>query len=413
VDRGGVEIFLMKTNTLRIALLTFAGFLIAGIFLMDYLQDALRGTTMTLGVDLYPRWVGAQAVLEGESPYSFETRQRIWQAVYGKPDVPRGNPFGFYYPPAVVTLFFPLILAGLSLETAAVLWCAFLLAIWSAMLLGWVTSIEIPRVARLALLPLLLISGIAFRPAYSNYLLGQYSLFSIGMLVLAWLALKDKRHVAAGIFGALCLIKFSLTILPLAVLFFVYRGNWKTLLSFGVTSLILYLPPTLMLGWWIPDFLRDIAQYASENAVAWDWTHAASPSGLGWLALSLTILIRSLKLRDADLAIAASLAVNSIFVPHTADYDLIIFVPLLFLLGGRLSADRRISPFLSWTLFGFIVWFPWISLLYFINQPLQTPVEDWYVFIWLLYPLMILVPAFLYEMFADTSKPAPNLQPGQ
>lgn len=402
----------MKTDTFKITLLAFVGFLIAGIFLMGYLQNALRGTTMTLGVDLYPRWVGAQSVLEGESPYSFETRQRIWQAVYGKPDIPSGNPFGFYYPPAVVTLLFPFILAGLSLEAAAVLWCAFLLALWSAMFLGWVTSIKIPRVARLALLPLLLISGIAFRPAYSNYLLGQYSLFSIGMLALAWLALKDKRHIAAGIFGALCLIKFSLTILPLAVLFFVYRGNWKTLLSFGMTSLILYLPPTLMLGWWIPDFLRDISQYASENAVAWDWTHAASPSGLGWLALSLTILIRSLKLRDADLAIAASLALNSIFVPHTADYDLVIFVPLLLLLGRRLSADRRISPFLSWTVFGFIVWFPWISLLYFISRPLQTPVEDWYVFIWLLYPLMILVPAFLYEMLAGTSKPAPNLQPG-
>lgn len=402
----------MKNNSIKVALLLFAAILIAGFFLMDYLQDTLRGTTMTLGVDLYPRWVGAQAVLEGESPYSFETRQRIWQAVYGKPDIPTGNPFGFYYPPAIVTIFVPFILAGISLETAAVLWCAFLLAAWSAMLLGWVTSIEIPRKARLVLLTLLLFSGIAYRPAYSNYLLGQYSLFSIGMLVLAWLALKNRWHIAAGIFGALCLIKFSLTILPLAVLFFVYRGNWKTLLSFGIVTLVLYLPPTLMLGWWIPDFLRDISQYASENAVAWDWTHAASPSGLGWLALSLTILIRSLKLRDADLAIAASLALNSIFVPHTADYDLVIFVPLLALLVGRLSADHRISPLLTWTVFGILVWFPWLSLLYFINQPLHAPVEDWYVFIWLIYPLMILVPVFLNMVFADRPKPSPNLQTG-
>lgn len=402
----------MRTNTLKITLLAFAGFLVAGFFLMDYLQDALRGTTMTLGVDLYPRWVGAQSVLEGESPYSFETRQRIWQAVYGKPDIPGGNPFGFYYPPAVVTLLFPFILAGLSLATAAVLWCAFLLALWSAMLLGWATTIEIPHRARLALVPVLLLSGIAFRPAYSNYLLGQYSLFSIGMLVLAWLALKNQRHVAAGIFGALCLIKFSLTILPLLILFFAYRGNWKTLLSFGIATLVLYLPPTLILGWWIPDFLRDISQYASENAVAWDWTHAVSPSGLGWLALSLAILTLSLKLHDADLAIAASLALNSIFVPHTADYDLVVFVPLLFLLGGRLSANRRVSPLLSWTVFGILVWFPWISLLYFINQPLQTPVEDWYIFIWLFYPPMILVPVFLHEVFAGRPTPAPNLQPG-
>ncbi|GAB4449749.1 MAG: hypothetical protein OHK0041_11220 [Anaerolineales bacterium] len=397
----------MNTDALKVSLPAFAVFFIAGLFLMGYLQDALRGTTMTLGVDLYPRWVGAQAALKGESPYSFETRQKIWQAVYGTPDTPRGNPFGFYYPPAVITLLVPFILAGLSLETAAVIWCAFLWALWSALLLGWLTSLPIPPKARLALIPLLLFSGIAFRPAYSNYLLGQYSLFSIAMLLLAWLALKHQRHLAAGIFGALCLIKFSLTLLPLTVLFFAYRGNWKTLLSFGTTSLALYLPPTLMLGWWLPDFLRDISGYASENAVAWDWTRAASPAGLGWIALSLTLLLRSFQRRDADLAIAASLALTTVFVPHTADYDLIAFAPLLALLGGRLIANRRISPLLSWTSFGILLWFPWLSLLYFISQPIQTAVENWYIFIWLLYPLMILASSLLYEEIPASSAPAP------
>lgn len=394
----------MKNGVFKITLLAFAGFFIAGIFLMSYLQDALRGTTMTLGVDLYPRWVGAQAALEGNSPYSFETRQRIWQAVYGKPDLPNGNPFGFYYPPAVVTLLFPFVLAGLSLETAAVLWCAFLWALWSTLLLGWAASLSIPQKGRLLLLTFLLLSGIAFRPAYSNYLLGQYSLFSVAMFALTWLALKHQRHIAAGIFGALCLIKFSLTLLPLAVLFFLYKSSRKTLLSFGIASLVLYLPPTLMLGWWIPDFLRDISGYASENAVAWDWTRAASLSGLGWLALSLLLLILSLKRSDADLAVAAALVLNAIFVPHTADYDLIVFVPLLALLGRRMIANQQISPFLSWTLFALLIWFPWLSLLYFIRQPLPSSVEVWYDFIWLAYPLFILTPAFLYQKFLSTPR---------
>jgi len=391
----------MKNNSIKVALLLFAALLVGGAFLMDYLQDALRGTTMTLGVDLYPRWVGAQAVLEGQSPYSFETRQKIWQAVYGKPDLPSGNPFGFYYPPAVVTLLVPFILAGVTLETAAVLWCAFLWALWAALLLGWVTSFPIPHKTRLALLTLTLLSGIAFRPAYSNYLLGQYSLFSLGMFVLAWLALKDKRYIAAGIFGALCLLKISLTLLPLAILFWTYRANAKTLLSFGISSLVLYLPPTLILGWWIPDFLHDISRYASENAVAWDWSHAASPSGVGWIALSMLLLLRSLYRPNADLAIAASLALNAVFVPHTADYDLIVFAPIFAILIQRLFAEHLLSPLLSWTLFGLLLWFPWISLLYFLNQPLQTPVENWYAFIWLTYPLMILTPTFLYEALTN------------
>jgi hypothetical protein len=387
----------MRTNSYKIALLTFIGFLIAGLFLMDYLQNALRGTTMTLGVDLYPRWIGAQAALEGQSPYALETRQRIWQAIYGKPDTPSGNPFGFYYPPAVVTLFSPFILNGLTLENAAVLWCAFLWALWAALFLAWAVTLQIPSKARLTLLTLTLLSGIVFRPAYSNYLLGQYSLFSLGMFVLAWLALKNQRHIAAGIFGALALIKFSLTLLPLALLFWLYKINRKTLLSFFLTSFVLYLPPTLLIGWWIPDFLHDLSRYASENAVAWQWTRIASLSGLTWLVLAFLLLLDSLKRHDADLALAAALALNAIFLPHTADYDLIIFAPMLALLTQRLLADSRLSPFLAWVIFEILLWFPWGSLLYFISQPLRTAVEDWYVFIWLVYPAMILTLTFLYS----------------
>ena len=77
VDCGLDEIILMKTGAFKITLLAFAVFLIAGLFLMDYLQDTLRGTTMTLRVDLYPRWVGAQSILEGESPCNRDHQIRL------------------------------------------------------------------------------------------------------------------------------------------------------------------------------------------------------------------------------------------------------------------------------------------------------------------------------------------------
>ena len=398
----------MKTNAVKVNLFLFIVLLVGGMFLMNYLQESLRGTTMTLGVDLYPRWVGAQAILEGKSPYSFEARQMIWQEVYGSPDIPTGNPFGFYYPPAITTLFFPFILAGMSLETAAVAWCALSWALWSMAFLLWTTSIELPRRTRLIVLPLLLISGMVFRPAYSNYLLGQYSLFSVIMLALAWLSLKNNKPILAGIFSALCLIKFSLTIFPVMLLFFIHWRDWKAWLSFGVTSLILYLPPTLLLGWWVPDFIRDIAGYASENAVAWYWADVKTPAGIAWLLVSLTLLIRSLKLKDFDLAVFTALAINSIFVPHTADYDLVVFIPIILLLGYRALRSKRFKSWLSISSLGLIIWFPWISLVYLINQSTQTPqtaVESWYRFIWLSYPLIALFPVLLSELLSIHQKP--------
>ncbi len=375
--------------------------MIIGVLLMTYIQSALQNTTMTLGIDLYPRWVGAQAVLAGQSPYSFETRQMIWRAVYGSPVLPTGNPFGFYYPPAITTILFPFILAGVSLKTAAIFWCAFIWALWSVALLYWIMITGMPQEARILTISLLLISGIVFRPAYSNYLLGQYSLFSVLMLVFTWFALKNKYVILAGVFAAFCLIKFSLTILPLALLFIIYFREWKALLAFVITSILLYLPPTLMLGWWVPDFINDISRYASENAVAWSWADVGSVAGIGWLIISLAMLFRSLKLKDFDLAVSTMLALNAIFVPHTADYDLVSFIPLIFLFGNRLLRSKGPALWFSMITFGFILWFPWISLIFFIAK--KVAVENWYHFIWLVYPFLIVATAFLYDTFKNSS----------
>ena len=60
----------MKTFKSSAPIILFFVLFLAGTFVMKYLQNSLRGTTMILGVDMVPRWVGTQAVLQGESPYS-------------------------------------------------------------------------------------------------------------------------------------------------------------------------------------------------------------------------------------------------------------------------------------------------------------------------------------------------------
>ena len=112
----------------------------AGTLMMQYLQVSLHRTTMILGVDLYPRWVGTQSVLRGESPYTLETRQHIWQEIYGSPEIPTGNLFGFYYPPGITTLFMPWVMFGIPADFAAALWCAFLWAILSTALILWIIN---------------------------------------------------------------------------------------------------------------------------------------------------------------------------------------------------------------------------------------------------------------------------------
>jgi hypothetical protein len=186
----------MKMRKFVFPLLAFCLLFLTGIFLMQYLESALRGTTMTLGVDLYPRWIGSQAILHGESPYSLATRQKIWQVIYGSPEPPSGNPFGFYYPPAISTILAPFILMGLSVQTGSFLWCAFLWALWGTFT---VSALETLKASGKMTVPLLFASGLLLRPAFSNYLLGQYSLYCFLMVIAAWLSFRKDQGILAGI----------------------------------------------------------------------------------------------------------------------------------------------------------------------------------------------------------------------
>lgn len=338
----------------------------------------------SLGVDLLPRWVGSQAMLEGLSPYSLPARQRIWQLIYGSPETPQGNPFGFYYPPAISALLLPFILLGLPAQQAAVLWCALLFSLW-LFVLAWQGQGQKPLG-----LALFLLSGLVFRPAFANYLLGQTALFGMLAFGAAW-RLAPKKPLLAGVLLALSLLKPSFLLLPVSLLLLL-QPRLRLWLAFGLSLAILLLPSFWLIGWWIPDFLREISLYSLENVTAWSpgrdipaWT------GLLWLGLSLALAGLTALRRQTGLFLAAALCLNTALVPHTADYDLVALLGLLAWLHKRLP-----SPF-----FLLLVWFPWLALL------ALPGVESWYTFSWRVYPSLLLA---LSLLLAARESPAPAPQ---
>lgn len=382
------------TSYIALFLLLF----IASVPLMLYLQNSLQDTTMILGADLYPRWVGTQAVLERENPYSQATRQQIWLEIYGSTDVPEGNLFGFYYPPAVTTLLMPFVMGGLPGRLAAALWCAVLFALLSTFLILWMSRFRnLPK--SLILLPFLLISGWLFRPAFSNYLLGQFALFSSLTAIAAWYSFEMDKPIWAGIFASLSLIKPSLTILPIGYLFIKNWRDPKGTAALIASSLLLYLPPTIMLGWWLPDFLADISRYAIENRVAWSIMDMITFPGILWLLMSIMLVGLGIYKKNSLLSFGAFFSLNAIIAPHSADYDLVAFIPLLVYLGDRFLVGNKSDRFIA--LFFVLVWFPWISLIFVLGQTETNAIEVWYRFIWLVYPLIILLLS-LMESFPTT-----------
>ncbi|GAB4493571.1 MAG: hypothetical protein OHK0031_16630 [Anaerolineales bacterium] len=349
---------------------TLCLFLLAAAFgLMRFLQGVVP---FTLGIDLIPRWVGAQSMLKGISPYGLESRRQVWQVIYGSTQTPQGNPFGFYYPPAITTLLFPFILAQLPLETATAAWCALLWLLWLAAL-AWLGRGEKPWA-----LAALLVSGLAFRPAFSNYILGQTALFGVLAFGAAAL-LAQKKPAAAGILLSLALLKPSFLLLPVGIFLLLRRGRalW---LGFALSLLALILPSFFLIGWWIPDFLSEISRYAQENVAA--WSPAVDLGGwAGWLWLGLAAALSGWAAlrREWGLALAAALALNAALVPHSADYDLVALLGLLWWLKGKISGP----------LFYGLVWFPWLTLF------LLPGVESWYHFLWQSYPALLLAVAGL------------------
>jgi hypothetical protein len=384
VDPGVGKVAIVKNPSPRLLVLVFILLFILGIFLMSRLQEVLRGTTLTLGVDIYPRWVGAQAALRGESPYGLETRRAIWNAIYGSPDTPSGNPFGFYYPPSIVTLLAPSIILGISAAWAAVLGCAALWALWGTFVFLWFTK---TRENSILVAAFLLLSGLVFRPAFSNYVLGQSALFSVIAAWAAWVCLRRGWNVTAGVCLALALVKPSTSLLPVVLLFALSYRIKNLVLSFLVANLVLFIPPTILLGWWVPDFLADIARYSLENQTAWNASHIWTVPGIVNLTASGTLLARGWLRKDTLLMLASTFALNSLFVPHTADYDLIVFIlPILWMYEQLPRTSRMLLTLTA-------LWLPWISLVFFSRIRAGGRVEDWYPLIWNFYPSFLLLAA--------------------
>ena len=198
-------------------------------------------------------------------------------------------------------------------------------------------------------------------------------------------------------------MKPSLTIIPIGYLFIKHWRNPKGILALIASSLLLYLPPTILIGWWPPDFMADISSYALENKVAWSIVDLISIPGVAWFLISLSLLGLGIKRKNSLLILGATFALNAAITPHSADYDLVAFIPLLVYIGNHwIPAENK--GWLYITFFFVLIWFPWLSLIGVIQSINISAVETWYRFIWLSYPVIILLLSlftFVYQPMKD------------
>lgn len=252
-------------------------------------------------------------------------------------------------PPAFAWLYFPM--AALPYRLAfwafeAVLWSSLVGFVWISRHIdpdiGWWVGLSLPLLCALMNgqdLPLILLC-----------------------IVLAMRAYEQKRFGVAGVFIALCTMKFHFFVLwPLALL---RTRSWRTIFWASATCgaiLGLSFPATGRLDW-IPVYWANLTNpqlHVQPELMGTLESLAGGPGSAAWLLRAVALAATTVvlwKAADWQATWAAVLIAGRLLPPHAYVHDLALLLPAYLLLKGRHSftaAALRIFllPFLPFCLF--------------------------------------------------------------
>lgn len=198
-------------------------------------------------------YVGTRAVVTGQGAqlYDFSLQRQLTDAAIAP--YHRANLLPYVYPAYVALLLAPL--GKLKLTTAFFIWTAvnLLATLWLARrLMRYKVLFRGQRIA-------LLVAFLAWVPLQLTLSHGQMGLLCALAVGEAAVALENGLQWKAGCWLALGLVKPQLIALPLLAL--VLWRSWRALASFAAILLALLAGSFVKLGFWIPAYLRFLAEF--------------------------------------------------------------------------------------------------------------------------------------------------------
>lgn len=314
--------------------------------------------------DLFPRWVGARAVLRGETPYSDEITWQIQEGMFGRRLEPGEDQQRFSYSATITWSLLPFWI--LPFPWAASLWSGLqlllllVLPIWVASILGWQL-----RATQLVLL--LIFSIILFRYPINSYLIGQFIPFCLGCLVAGWWGIVRGHWIAASLALVLAMIRPEVVMIPLLAMLAVAweKGDRRIIFAWLTAMFGLWFLTRAWMGPWVSDYIRGILAYQAYSSPIW-------PPGLlkqTWLALLIVIVVVAWivwmwrESRSLDTAerlgwvFSVATLTSLILLPQTRNYTLIMaLVPAWVILWDSRRRYAYWIPVLA------VLASPWIFL---------------------------------------------------
>jgi hypothetical protein len=341
--------------------------------------------------DLYPRWVGVQAMFtEGLSPYSEEVALRSQEGIYGRPArLKEGESQHHFLYPAFIAFTIPHL--WLPFPVAITAWI-----VTELMMLALIAKMLAPCMKRRLRLWAMVLIAVALSVSRYNALslgLGQFTIYILFFLVLAWWLWERQHDFQAGLAMTQAVIKPQLVFLvvPLWLGLALLLRRRRFLAGFGIGLIILILLPIPFIGNWLPDFLHPPAQYERVAGTSFLSNKVAQTlqvvlSALGWpLAAWVWLRTAGIRIRRGAVeqdeppafptlgyALALTVAIILVTTPRIRGYDLsMATLPLCFLILAQYQRRPAAIAFQAGAWIALLV-LPWVLSIQLPLQQLES-----------------------------------------
>ncbi len=340
------------------------------------------------GSDFLVAWEGMRSVLQGDSPYSEETAERIQKRWYGRPALPGENQMRVPYP-----LYSLLFLAPL-----------YLTADYSAARGIWMTIVELATMgfalasirlsgrkwARWQVIVFLLFSLLWYF-GLRAIINGNVVILVAFFLAAALVCLQKKWDWAAGILLACSTFKPQIALFPIVccLLWLVMTRRFRPILAFLASMLVFIGIGWMLVPTWIADNWREVSGYPSYNPPGNPESSLRKMFGVAgsWMGIALSIAVSAaigflwLRLRKADeKKFLEILSLSLILAPLCGmqtdagnQYILLLPVAGLLLRPDDLPSGSRPRFILLALILFFGLWGMFLLTVRYETQPVQHP----------------------------------------
>ena len=368
--------------TFFIALIAIAGL---GWFNIQYARQHPGGN------DFIPRWLGTRLFLmKGQDPYSQQTTLAIQEMIFGRAARQGEDQSLFVYPFYSSLVFAPLAVIS-DFAVARGLWMLVLeLAVVA------ITAISI-SLARWRLSPIgmaiLFVFAILWYHSLRPVINGNAAIIVALFITLAFLAIRAKSDVIAGIFLALSTIKPQMVVLLILfiLIWAISTQRWRLIISTLSSLAFMIIIGSFLIPNWVLENVWQLLAYptytlpGSPGAILAAWLPGVG-SRVGW---AITVLLLFLLLFEWWQALrkefrwfywtaCLTLVLTNLIGVRTETANYIALLPGLILIFAvwdeRWHLVGKILIILSGLLLSIGLWWLFVTTIQVADQPIQNPI---------------------------------------